>query len=74
MTWTYPLAVGVVYKIFTTEEFPTLWQSDNHITISAAAENSIGLTAANIVTYAVANGGSVAPLSASINCFLVGKA
>lgn len=75
MQWTYPIAVNQVFRIITTEGYPTSWLNDGgkYITVSAAADNSIGPESANIITFAVINGGVVALSSHTTGCIMIGR-
>lgn len=73
--WKYPIAVNQVCRIITTEGFPTAWIKDGgkYVTVSAAADNSISPTCANIITFAVINGGAVTLSSHTTACIMIGK-
>ena len=75
MQWKYSIAVNQVYRIITTEGYPTAWIKDGgkYVTVSAAADNSIGPEFANIITFAVINGGAVTLSSHTTACILIGK-
>ena len=73
MTWNYPIAVSQVLKIVTWEANPSLWLSDNHITVFSTAENSIDVTKANIVSMAAING-TVVPTNATVSVLMIGRA
>lgn len=73
--WKYPIAVNQVCRIITTEGYPTAWikEGGKYVTVSAAADNSIGPDYANIITFAVMNGGAVILSSHTTACILIGK-
>lgn len=73
--WKYPIAVNQVCRIITTEGYPTSWIKDGgkYVTVSAAADNSIGLEYANIITFAVMNGGTVTLSSHTTACIMIGR-
>lgn len=75
MQWKYPIAVSQVCRIITTEGYPTAWIKGDgkYVTVSAAADNSIGSEYANIITFAVMNGGTVTLSSHTTACILIGK-
>lgn len=73
--WKYPIAVNQVLRIITTEGFPTAWitAGEKYVTVSAAADNSISNIGANIITFAVINGGAVTLSSHTTACIMIGK-
>ena len=75
LQWKYPIAVNQVCRIITTEGYPTAWikEGGKYVTVSAAADNSIGLEYANIITFAVMNGGAVTLSSHTTACIMIGR-
>lgn len=75
LQWKYPIAVNQVCRIITTEGYPTAWlkEGGKYVTVSAAADNSIGLEYANIITFAVMNGGTVTLSSHTTACIMIGR-
>lgn len=73
--WKYPIAVNQVCRIITTEGYPTAWikEGGKYVTVSAAADNSIGPEYANIITFAVMNGGAVTLSSHTTACIMIGR-
>ena len=75
MTWEYPVTVTKVLKILTGEAYPTAWVQNTsgiYASISAPSDNSIGLSAANIITLSITSGGSVSLSSHTTACFMIG--
>lgn len=75
MQWKYPIVVNQVCRIITTEGYPTAWikEGGKYVTVSAAADNSIGPVYANIITLAVLNGGAVTLSSHTTACIMIGR-
>ena len=75
MQWKYPITVSQVCRIITTEGYPTAWikEGGKYVTVSAAADNSIDLEYANIITFAVMNGGAVTLSSHTTACIMIGR-
>ena len=74
MTWEYPVTVKTVLKILTGEAYPTAWltNSTRYVSISAPADNSIGTSSVNIITFAVTDGGRVTQSSHATSCLMIG--
>ena len=74
MTWEYPVTVTKVLKILTGEAYPTAWitNSTRYVSVSAPADNSIGESSANIITFTVADGGRVTQASHATSCLMIG--
>ena len=76
MTWEYPVTVKKVLKILTGEAYPTSWLQNTSLlyaSISAASDNSIGLSSANIITLSITSGGSVTLSSHTTACVMIGS-